>query len=357
MANELLLESTSYHTIMVQQFAGGLANQFDDFAEELKKQISYRLITENADTVEGRKLQILLADIKAIQSDINRQFIDELYEQLELFAETEGEFQVTQLDDVAEGFDNIRPSPTQLWAAVATNPLVFPDSNVNQSMKTFFNNWSTAEIKRTQNIISTGFVTGETTDSIARRITGKGNHIDKATRRNTRTLVRTATNHVSNQARTRTIEENSKVTKGYEWLSVLDDRTSAPCRSLDGKVFLTRNKGKEYQPKPPYHPGCRSTIVPVLDNRFNFLEKDATRSSVDGPINAEVSYYQFLKDKVKTNPDFVERTLGAKRAELFKRGDISASDFAKLTVDEKFRPLTIDEINEKLRRRGKKIIE
>lgn len=356
MSNELLIASTAEHSILVQQFAGGLANRFDAFAEELKKQISYRLLTENADTFEGRKLQALLAEIKQIQQAIHSNYIDEVYEQLELFSGLEGEFQALQLEDVAKDFDAIRPAPAQWWAAVTTNPLVFPDSNVNQSMKSFFKTWSDSEIKRTQNIISTGFVTGETTNSIARRITGKGNHIDKATRRNARTLVRTATNHVSNQARTRTIEENSKVTKGYEWISVLDDRTSAPCRSLDGKVFLTRNKGKEYQPKPPYHPGCRSTIVPVLDNRFDFLDEDATRASQDGPIDAEISYYQFLKGKINTNPDMIDDVLGKRRGELFRRGNISAGDFAKLTVDEKFRPLTIDEINERLTRRGLRTI-
>jgi len=354
--SELLIASTTEHQAYVQQFAGGLANQFDDFAERLKREISYQLLTMNTDTVQGRKLQFLLADIAEIQRSINGQYIDSLYEQLQLFAETEGDFQALQLDDVSETFDSIRPSPVQLWSAVVTNPLVFPDSNVNKSMKSFFKDWSDAEIKRTKDIISTGFVTGETTDSIARRITGKGNHIDKATHRNTRTLVRTATNHVSNQARTRTIEDNNKVTKGYEWVSVLDDRTSAPCRSLDGKVFLTRNKGKEFQPKPPYHPGCRSTIVPVLDNRFKFLEKESTRSSIDGPISAQVSYYKFLKDKVKSDPSFVDNVLGPRRGELFRRGNISAEEFSRLTVDEKFRPLTIDEINEKLKRAGKKVI-
>lgn len=45
----------------------------------------------------------------------------------------------------------------------------------------------------------------------------------------------------------------------YEWLSVLDNRTSDICRSRSGKRYLY-GKG----PLPPAHPNCRSMIVPVV---------------------------------------------------------------------------------------------
>lgn len=43
----------------------------------------------------------------------------------------------------------------------------------------------------------------------------------------------------------------------YEWVSVLDDRTTKICRSLDGKIFVY-GKG----PLPPAHVGCRSDTKP-----------------------------------------------------------------------------------------------
>lgn len=46
----------------------------------------------------------------------------------------------------------------------------------------------------------------------------------------------------------------------YEWVSILDSRTSDICRSRSG---LRYEYGKG--PLPPAHPNCRSMIVPVVD--------------------------------------------------------------------------------------------
>lgn len=46
----------------------------------------------------------------------------------------------------------------------------------------------------------------------------------------------------------------------YEWVSILDNRTSDICRSRSGKRYLY-GKG----PLPPAHPNCRSMIVPVVE--------------------------------------------------------------------------------------------
>jgi SPP1 gp7 family putative phage head morphogenesis protein len=46
----------------------------------------------------------------------------------------------------------------------------------------------------------------------------------------------------------------------YEWVSVLDDRTTKICRRLDGKHWVY-GRG----PLPPAHVGCRSTIKPWED--------------------------------------------------------------------------------------------
>lgn len=46
----------------------------------------------------------------------------------------------------------------------------------------------------------------------------------------------------------------------YEWVSILDGRTSEICRSRSGQRYLY-GKG----PLPPAHPNCRSMIVPVVE--------------------------------------------------------------------------------------------
>lgn len=77
--------------------------------------------------------------------------------------------------------------------------------------------------------------------------------------RNVERLVRTETNHIQNQA-TLAGYKDAGVVK-YEFLAVLDSRTSHTCASLNGEVFKTENaaEGENY---PPMHPHCRSTTVP-----------------------------------------------------------------------------------------------
>lgn len=77
--------------------------------------------------------------------------------------------------------------------------------------------------------------------------------------RNAERLVRTETNHIQNQA-TLIGYKDAGVVK-YEFLAVLDSRTSHTCASLNGEIFKTENavEGENY---PPMHPHCRSTTVP-----------------------------------------------------------------------------------------------
>lgn len=77
--------------------------------------------------------------------------------------------------------------------------------------------------------------------------------------KNAERLVRTETNHIQNQA-TLMGYMDAGVVK-YQFLAVLDSRTSHTCSDLNGEVFKTEDatEGENY---PPMHPHCRSTTVP-----------------------------------------------------------------------------------------------
>ena len=77
--------------------------------------------------------------------------------------------------------------------------------------------------------------------------------------KNAERLVRTETAHIQNQAMLMGYKDSGVVK--YEFLAVLDSRTSHTCASLNGEVFKTENamEGENY---PPMHPRCRSTTVP-----------------------------------------------------------------------------------------------
>lgn len=346
-ANEQSVQNESRHAVYVNRYAGGLSQEFLPFLERLKISVNNSLMNANTE-LSGRRLKALINEISAIQSGIYTEYSEDLLGQLELFSFNEGDFEIDNLDDVimSNGVNLVRPADSQLWAAATQNPLIFTNSNNTSLLEPMISNWSASEINRVSGIITTGFATGQTNQQIAQMITGKNGTLNKQTLRNNKTIVRTATNHVSSMARDRTMQENSDIVIGYEWISTLDDRTSTTCRSLDGQEFKFKDKG--YKPKPPAHPNCRSATAPVLDNRYAIDDSDATRASKGSKggkqVDANMTYYSFLKSQPKS---FQDDVLGPTRSALLRNGGLTADEFARLSVDQKFRPLTLDEMKAK----------
>ena len=274
------IQNESRHAVYIQRYAGGLSNEFTPFLEQLKKEINFALMNADQTMTQGRKLRSLIKSINEIQQGIYTEYNQSFMTQLELFADHEINFELDSLKDVviSGSVEFESPALSQVWAAARTSPLIFPGSNDTVLLlNPFIKNWSDAQIKKVSNIITTGFVTGETNDQIARKITASNGVLDKQTRASNKAMVRTATNHVSEVARDKTMQENDDIVIGYEWVSTLDSRTSSQCRSLDGEVFKFKDSG--YKPKPPIHVNCRSTTAPVLDKRFNLDDGTETRAS------------------------------------------------------------------------------
>ena len=148
--------------------------------------------------------------------------------------------------------------------------------------------------------------------------------------------MRTAAQHVSEQARQATWAANGDIIKGYEIVATLDNRTTQICRSLDGKRFEL-GKG----PVPPLHIRCRTTSVADLGDEFAFLREGATRSSENGYVPADQTYYDWIKTEDRS---YVKDTLGPTRAKLLLDGGLTPDEFAKLGYNKQFEPLTLNEM-------------
>ena len=148
----------------------------------------------------------------------------------------------------------------------------------------------------------------------------------------TNSLVRTALQHASAQAREATWQENSSVIESVIWTATLDGRTSMLCKSLDGREFPI-DKGI----RPPAHINCRSTIRAKLKPKYASLQKGATRFSrgTDGVkyVPAGENYYGWLKNQPKA---FQESAIGVKRTQLLRNGGLSSEKFSKLNLNKNF---------------------
>lgn len=133
--------------------------------------------------------------------------------------------------------------------------------------------------------------------------------------KNAEILVRTAGNHFTAQADLKAFGAGGF--NAYQLSSVLDTRTTIICASLDGKVYRLSDRRRKV---PPFHPGCRTIMIPIFDN--------------DEPIKE--NYERWLTRQSKK--DQIEM-LGVKRYEMWRNGERLDS-----FVDSELHVIPLDEL-------------
>jgi len=179
-----------------------------------------------------------------------------------------------------------------------------PNGNIMQQA---FNRIAESSVQVFRSTVEDGLLTGETTPQMVKALIGNSKINDKANIlqmvqkggilttppvNQVRTLVRTSVNQVANTASLNVYRANSDITKKYRYTATLDNRTTAVCGALDGRVF-------EYEkgPKPPQHFNCRSTIVPEIDYENLPFDPPPTarkRATADGQMSADTDYASWL---------------------------------------------------------------
>ena len=152
-----------------------------------------------------------------------------------------------------------------------------------------------------------------------------------ASYKNAERLVRTETNHIQNQA-TLMGYRDAGVVK-YEFLAVLDSRTSHTCANLNGEVFKTENamEGENY---PPMHPNCRSTTVP-----YEYSDNDSVNETPKGELEEIENLY---KDLTKKEPKITEEI---KNLISETNGHLEGLEFRMKSKESLFRKIEKDYID------------
>lgn len=366
MTTERLINQSTRHGIYTQRFAGRLANLFDPYLDRLIREFKLIMMDAPETTQNIRRINQLITQWRSVSLAIYGEYNDEvLFTELEPFSHNESAWELDNLKSVVKSpsVALVAPAPVQVWAAVNAEPLIFPDSNGVKPLAPFIKDWEKAQIDAVGNIVRTGFLTGRTTGQIVQDIAGKNGYLDNQNRASIKTMVRTSTNHISNYARAETLKENDDIVIGYQIIATLDIRTSTICRHHDGgRVYTkgliiwsdgTRIKTSS-KPMPAFHPGCRTSIIAILDERYAIDDSDATRASkgVNGgqQVSATKFGYSWLKEQGgmgKAGLEFVQDVLGKERGSLLVNGGLSAKQFQRLTIDELFRPIPLDELRKK----------
>lgn len=95
---------------------------------------------------------------------------------------------------------------------------------------------------------------------------------------------------------------------------------------------------------PPFHVNCRTSVVFILKKEFRGDQSGSKRRAGKERIDAKMSYYDWLLTQSK---EFQDDVLGKTRAKLLRDGGLSAEQFAKLSLDKNFNPLTLKQMKAK----------
>ena len=131
-------------------------------------------------------------------------------------------------------------------------------------------------------------------------------------------LVRTEMNFVNNQAAYDSMDEAGILY--YEFIAVLDNRTSKVCQSRDGEVYPMSEKSVGFN-YPPLHPRCRSTVAPYIENSGRLGTRVAKVNGRRLHVSESMKYEEFkqkyltdtidnakIKQSLKVNSDLKNST-------------------------------------------------
>lgn len=118
--------------------------------------------------------------------------------------------------------------------------------------------------------------------------------------RNAVRLVRTEMNFVNNQAHADSMKDAGIA--AYEFIAVMDNRTSAACRTRDGETYLLEEKSVGFN-YPPLHPRCRSTVCPFIEDvsrKGTRVAKDSSGRNIEIPSAMKYADYEkvYLKKEL-----------------------------------------------------------
>lgn len=387
-ANEELLDATVRHQIVVLRFSDRMAADAARLLEASDRELVAMLQTELTEFAEAR-LNAMLIEVRRLRAAAIQAVDADVRPDLDGLSQVEATWEVGAMGaaipvDIALN----TVSPATLRAVVASPINGIP-------LQGWWDRLAAADAQRIEQQLRLGILQGETTDQIVRHIRGTraagySDGVLAITRRDAETVVRTAANHVSTGARQATWDANADIISGVRWVATLDGRTSAVCRSRDGEVYPI-DKG----PRPPAHPNCRSTVVPVLagaeivgdrptvrDGRtrrkreLDFAQevrddvgpkewsrmsaterrtkvkakRDAWADENIGSTPSNVTYQDWIK---RQPAKFQDEVLGPTRARLFREGGVPLDKF----VDASGKQYNLDQLRTRLDQDARELLD
>lgn len=330
--------STLKRAILLRRYENQLAAEVNVMVAAARERLVAIIAAQDLTAVSAGRVQARLDSIAAKADEVlldAYQRINALTrERLVDLGEVSGKSTAVELQRAAQrvGVDLTQlglPNRSQLRAIIASDPI---RGDTMGKWWQYQRKTVKAAFRRELQI---GLTQNEGLDALVRRIRGRAigagryeGGVMEVSRRQAESLVRTSITHIYNRSAEETYRANPDLVQEYEIVAVLDARTTEICAALDGKVFKV-GEGR----LPPFHWGCRTTIVPIINYRGL-----GVRAPEAAPRQ---TYAEWFGDQSAVAQDEI---LGPARAGLIRSGkadllDLVRQDGSKLTLQELTRKL------------------
>lgn len=241
---------------------------------------------------------------------------------------------------ISFGVQNIDAAIGSIWRTERPGSRVSEDIVLNRPIhndKALMDGWSqisqSERIKISQ-VIRKGLAEGLTAEEIAVRV--RKSNVATITKQQSLGLVRTATTSVVSQADYEVYNANKELLQGWQYVAVLDSRTSTLCSFRNGTIYPIGDT----EHLPPAHWNCRSTTTPVVKHyddlgRLEGISQIRKRNlAVLTPkkiamLDGQTALQETYTDWLSRQPINVQlRHLGnVDRLEVFRAGELTADKF------------------------------
>lgn len=334
------ISETIRNAVLLESLKSSEVEKFAPFLRQIDRSLREQLGKSELTEFKRARLDAMLKQVDEALDSVFTHYTDQLQLDLMDVAVWQASAEAAVIGAAVPSYAATIPALATLKTAAFRSPLGVKGADGGKLLTPFIEDWSKSERSRVTGAIRQGWFEGNTNSEIIRTLRGTKDmkYTDgllAITSRNADAVTRTAIQHVAGQARNQFAKQNSDILRGVQIIATLDGRTTAYCRAADGTEYAL-----DEGPRPPFHIRCRTSFILLLKYAPS-LGVLADRSSMNGQVKADTSYYEWIKTQPAA---FQDTVIGKARAKLFRDGGMTPEQFSDLQIGNNFKPRTLDQL-------------
>jgi SPP1 gp7 family putative phage head morphogenesis protein len=321
------ISETIRNAVLLESLKSSEVEKFEPFLRQIDRSLREQLGKSELTEFKRARLDAMLKQVDEALDSVLTRYTDQLQLDLMDVAVWQASAEAAVIGAVVPSYTATIPALATLKTAAFRSPLGIKGADGGKLL--------TGAIRQ-------GWFEGKTNSEIIRTLRGTkdmkyADGLLAITSRNAEAVTRTAIQHVAGQARNQFAKQNSDILRGVQIIATLDGRTTAYCRAADGTEYAL-----DEGPRPPFHIRCRTSFILLLKDAPS-LGALADRSSMNGQVKADTSYYEWIKTQPAA---FQDTVIGKARAKLFRDGGMTPEQFSDLQIGNNFKPRTLDQLRQ-----------